>query len=297
VELYHDDRLYGLQTVVCGDPRDAEMRIPDELLKSVVFICKQGNSKASKYEFLATAFLFSVTIPEHPLPQCVYLVTAKHVIERSQFRGYDLEARVNKRGGDAEFVPLRGAWEVSDDPGCDLAVSPFPFENDAELFDCKSIDAKIVLDESARAAFKIGIGDSIFTIGLFSEHKGKRSNIPIIRTGSIAAVPSEPLEDDNSRAEYHAYLVDMISTPGLSGAPVFAFLEPDFPRDAISVPDQHGTALGTRYGRITGRGGRIYLLGVIRGHWKIDSVNMGIAIVTPIEDLMTLIKSSPRGRQ
>jgi hypothetical protein len=36
--IYHDDRLYGVNHALYGDPRKAEMRVPDQITDCVVFL-------------------------------------------------------------------------------------------------------------------------------------------------------------------------------------------------------------------------------------------------------------------
>ena len=98
-------------------------------------------------------------------------------------------------------------------------------------------------------------------------------------------MPSELLTDD-SGAEYRAYLTEVHSIGGLSGSPVFVYLAP-----ARSVgKDMHWERT-------------FILLGLVRGHWdykpslnelefgnaELQAVNMGIAIVTPIQEVMEII--------
>lgn len=286
-------RLFGIHEFVLGHPRDVQMRVPDELLKSVLFLCKKCQSRDRGYEFLATGFLFSVAIKGRQGLQCVYLVTARHVIQAASYGGYDLYARINNKNGSAQLVRLRANWVFSENDGVDVAVCASPFGDQGERLDCHPIRSDVILNDFARQVYRIGIGDSIFAIGLFAEHKGTQRNVPIVKMGNIAAVPSEPLIDSKSGQQYHAYLADMVSTAGLSGAPVFAFLEPSFPQDVIQI---HDTPVGI-HGRITGRAGRIYLLGIIRGHWELNSQNMGVAIVTPADALTTLISGNETFRE
>jgi hypothetical protein len=88
---------------------------------------------------------------------------------------------------------------------------------------------------------------------------------------------------------YLGYLVEMRSFGGLSGSPVFVRIDPDRP-----------------YGGVP-EGKRYYLLGVLRGHWNYDGpvqfpadesdpVNMGIAIVTPIADVLAILFSDEEVR-
>ena len=47
----------------------------------------------------------------------------------------------------------------------------------------------------------IGIGDEIFTVGLFNQKWGEEKNSPIMRTGIIAAMPDEPLQAFDDEGE------------------------------------------------------------------------------------------------
>jgi hypothetical protein len=101
-------------------------------------------------------------------------------------------------------------------------------------------------------------------------------------------MPGEPLEDPTSGIEYYAYLVEMRSIGGLSGSPVFAFFSLDRILSGEARPCEQ-----------TG----IFLLGLIRGHWRktgtwlsdfesseSDTINTGIAIATPIQEVVDLIE-------
>ena len=86
---------------------------------------------------------------------------------------------------------------------------------------------------------------------------------------------------------YDAYLAEIRSIGGLSGSPVFVFIGSGraYPRNLM--------------------GSKIFLLGLIRGHWdykkkmeaidfgdnELEAVNMGVATVTPIREVLTILNS------
>jgi len=149
----------------------------------------------------------------------------------------------------------------------------------------------------------IGIGDDVFAIGLFNQRWGHDRNIPIMRTGVIASMPEEPLpltnDDDEVIGKRNAYLVELRSIGGLSGSPVFVHL--DFWRHDLNQPPP---VFDGEY-RLNWH---MYMFGVISGHWdlerqdsaqdfvvhatedeEIDRLNTGIAIVTPIQEVLDII--------
>jgi hypothetical protein len=137
---------------------------------------------------------------------------------------------------------------------------------------------------------EVGVGNEVFIAGLFHRHFGQKNNIPVIRVGNIAAMPSEKVK--TRRGPIDAYLIEVRSIGGLSGSPVF-------------LP------LGTRRSMTglvisPGQLQRYYLLGLMHGHFDVreddlvdeflseddtspKSVNMGIAVVVPIEKVMETI--------
>jgi hypothetical protein len=151
----------------------------------------------------------------------------------------------------------------------------------------------------------IGLGDEVFVTGLFKGRVGEQRNIPIIRTGIISAMPDEPIKSGND--EFNVYLLELRSISGISGSPVFVYL--DRQRSVPTLLPQNANSL-------------FYFLGVIRGHWKLDkkkaegkdvlsasdadvdldaplgynkaeTLNLGIALATPAKDLWELIMTPP----
>ena len=139
---------------------------------------------------------------------------------------------------------------------------------------------------------EVGLGDEIFVSGLFRHHFGKHRNIPIVRTGNLAALGEERVET-KTFGEIDALLVEARSIGGLSGSPVFLNL---------GITRQ----IGGQIKHATGNRPIFYLLGLLHGHFdspggQVDvaeedaftneKINAGIAVVVPIEKVHEVIRA------
>jgi hypothetical protein len=274
------------------------MRVPDELKISVCFLC--GKRKNPSYEILGTGFFVSVTLPSKPEVGYLYLVTAKHIIDRAKrkkYRGFYL--RINTDAGGVDFVKVPDRWIYPKAPPSDFAIPDvavmpiYDYEVDNHLSLAAMPIQMALRDEAALQAHGVGIGDDVHLIGLFRHRYGLTRNIPIVRGGLIAAMPEEPLEDERGKL-FDGYLIEIRSISGLSGSPVIVFkqeldstvLRPLGKRQALPITFTNG-----------------YLLGLVRSHWSAKDVEMadaamddddeplntGIAIVTPIKEVVNII--------
>ena len=137
--------------------------------------------------------------------------------------------------------------------------------------------------------YDIGLGDEVFSVGLFTKYFGRSSLIPVVRTGNIAMMPKEgvPL---GCFGFCDAYLIEGRSIGGLSGSPVFC-------RNTMKMPGMNEKGQ-TKF--IAGAG-QIHLLGLVHGHWdlpiefsdleKTEAVNMGISIVIPARKILEVLFS------
>lgn len=270
------------------------MRISDNILESVCFICvKVGEGDAEADFFIGTGFFIGVpakTIKEH----FYYLVTAKHVIEDAEADGYkQFYVRVNTFDGKSLTLPLGGQWFYANNPAADVVVTPILIGGN--IFKVRFTSSNYFLTDEVLREHGVGVGDDLFTVGLFSHHWGQQKNIPIVRTGIIASMPDEPFGDEEGNL-YEAYLVEIRSIGGLSGSPVFVNIDP-----FRAHPEQTKLDLGNLK-----RG--VFLLGLVRSHWdlkkqdaasdsitarvenqEIDRLNTGIAQVTPVKDLIEIL--------
>lgn len=272
------------------------MRVPHTLLNCVCFlgINLWEGPHAGKFVSLGTGFFVGV---KHNGYDFLYIITAKHVLDEVERMNIKhLQARLNKRNGEFDFIqlPPNDHWLTVDE--ADLAILGIPVIN-STVFNYGALPLEMLATDQKLAEHSIGVGDDLFTVGLFVLRTGKRRNIPIIRTGVIAAMPepSEPLIRDGQ--PYHAYLAEMRSIGGLSGSPVFVFID-QFRIVDSNIPPGHSWMY--------------FCLGLIRGHWDLkrdiddavvtsdvrpgyskgENLNTGIALVTPSQYLVALLTSA-----
>lgn len=279
---YCDRRLGGVERWSMVNPDEVYMRIPDEIRDCVGFLGTRGHDNVMRYR--GTAFFVSVQCEDRSLDfRPHYLVTAKHCLERAQ---WPLFIRLNTKDGRSvcEELKPQDDWYRSDN-GADVAVLRF---NPSASAAYRALPREMLITPQMIQQYHVGIGDELFATGLFTYHHGEQRNLPVLRSGMIAAMPEEPLQDQDTGEKYQAYLAEMRSVGGLSGSPIF-----------IALPDDN-TATEQTYGR--DKILRFYLLGMIHGHWDVrsrsaavdfdqetDQMNVGMAIVTPIEELSFIL--------
>jgi hypothetical protein len=263
------------------------MRIPDELRECVCFIQAVWPSSQSG---IGTAFFVAVPLEgeEHWFH---YVVTAKHCIADVKTGPADTAMLlVNQVGGDRTSLRTRVSdWLLHET--ADVAVLPIGGVNPA--FDVKvwPLDRSVATEEVVLEK-NIGAGDDVFIAGLLVNHPGKTRNLPIVRLGSIAAMPEDPVERLATGPDV-VTLVEVHSIGGLSGSPVFVHLSVlrDTPEGMFLV--------GT--GGKAGSGGTSWLHGVMHGFYPNErddpdgvgeKLNTGIAIVVRIDRVLDLIYRS-----
>lgn len=264
------------------------MWIPDEVRKCVVFICVEETQDGQvRYVPRATGFVVSVPFQDTSGVNFMYLVTAKHCVEKIGNR--TMWIRLNNKSGKRIHIKVNDGiqWITHPDDAinpADIVVVPFGVSDD---FDYKSIPSEMFVTKDQVENGTIAVGNDVFIIGLFSRHFGEDKNHPIVRTGSIAMLPDEKIETGDGKRD--AYLIEARSIGGISGSPVF-FLESPMKNGSYTL-GQPAFRLG----------------GLIHGHWDIPadaidapmengentSVNMGIAIVTPAYKIWETLNQPP----
>lgn len=206
-----------------------------------------------------------------------FLVTARHVVDG--IRGLGMESvwlRVNIKDGSSCWIETKVVDWIPhpSDPTVDVTVIPLTF---GQNWDHMMLAGWGITEEKLKSR-GVAVGDAVFITGLFRHHQGARRNIPIARHGNVACLNEELVS--TWLGQMDAYLIEVKSIGGLSGSPVFLNLGPT------------KTDEGKDYDEI-------YLLGLIHGHFDLDSgtvdsivedfglgksrghVNTGIAIVVP----------------
>lgn len=304
--MFIDNRCGNRDRVFLEKPVDFDMRIPEHLRQSVVYLGRKLDGAKGPYiHFAGTGFFVHVdsSIKDRGF---VYLVTAKHVVEQLALGDWVMRANV-KGGGFRDFEGKKDhkwCFHPTEHDSTDVAVTSIP---DVSDLDWVKLHHEFLLDESLFAANGIGAGDDVFIIGLFNRMRGNSRNQPIVRTGNIALIP-DPGErvpsvkiGINKYVDADAYLIEARSIGGVSGSPVFVRMtvreevRVGFAQPYRDYPDYYQTS------RSYLLPGPIYCMGLINGHWDIDpmlkndgaqddkkkneTVNLGIAIVIPAKKI------------
>lgn len=265
--------------------REKSMLIPDEIKQCVAFLlCK----RRTEMHLAGTVFFVGVAIPDTNR-MVVYAITAKHVIDAIKEHGDNEEVifRLNKTDGNFLLLSTKCADWVTHpfDSSVDVAICPvgnLPENVEFKIYPANSFLTKQIIERE-----KIGIGEEVFTVGLFTQHSGKNKNIPIVRVGNIAAMPEEKI------GHIDGYIIEARSFGGLSGSPVFAHL------GVTRNIDGSTRFANSAYGIF-------YLLGLIHGHWdesiilsdipmldslkqEVKKVNYGLAVAVPSEIILEVL--------
>lgn len=289
--------------------RDDDMRINELLRKSIIFLGVVDETGA----FVPYGTGFVVMWAQEAIDVAfTYLVTAKHVLDDMHASGRPLVGRFNTKDGAAAVGSVNAIKDWYYHPNnnkCDVAICQFNAGNG--LVDYRGIllnDAVAgsssekkgaALTEAYIAENNIGCGDEVFTAGLLVRHFGASKNIPVVRTGNIAAMPEEPVDLGNKLGYQSVYLIESRSIGGLSGSPVFLHTLP-------YRIDQTGK-LGRMHGHQTE-----YLMGINIGLFEtgahsdklpadtetrrdhfLETMSAGIAVVVPIQRVIEIITETP----
>jgi len=269
------------------------MRVPESIRKSVAFLGYRN--AAGEFNFAGTGFFLGRGVDDLNI-SFRYLVTARHVIDGIRDKGLDLVyVRLNRADGTSEWFSTNAAkWHGhGDGKAIDVAFMQLPgsfpwSELDHQWFPMKGIATPEVIERE-----KIGVGEELFTVGLFHRHIGKLKNIPVVRVGNIAAMPEEPVP--TRVGDIEAYLTESRSIGGLSGSPVFVHL------GALRL-------INGEISKSANDHGTFFLLGLVFGHFDsgvsdaddlvVDAtigdkrINMGIGVVIPAMKITETIQRS-----
>lgn len=167
------------------------MRIPETFRKCVVFLGRIGtDGRGEEYpHFGGTGFIVSVPGPLCADRHYLYLVTAKHVVDR--LAGSEWIVRANAADGQIQNFkasPRRKWWfHPSEEDVTDVAVTNFEGSN---KLDYTIVPVQSFLDDSQISDNGIGAGDDVFMVGLFTKMQGQQKMLPLVRMGNVAMIPS-----------------------------------------------------------------------------------------------------------
>jgi hypothetical protein len=240
----------------------------------------------------------------------IYFVTARHLIEQAgqKLGSSRITIRVNQLGGGTAdiVVPVDRFIQSRIDGSVDVTVTRL-----MEISDTYRIVPLPLWGNYFSDGIRIGEGTATATIGLFHRVIGKNSNVPIVRTGTIASLPGEPIQTGYGDAKM--YIIESRSLGGLSGAPVLAILpvwqNPRATTEIVDDPfgDMFGQSIGPRIKTRVDMKNVYKLIGITHGHWDallssengktheikrsdLERINEGLSLVTPVEALDALLE-------
>ncbi|MCE9524522.1 MAG: hypothetical protein K8R36_00540 [Planctomycetales bacterium] len=182
-------------------------------------------------------------------------------------------------------------WEFHDDAKIDAAILPLDWT--AIKFSTlahKCIPAEWFLSDEEIDRIGLGPGNELYFPGLFSRHHGNEANIPVLRVGTLAAMPNELVRTKLGLARVH--LAEMRSIGGHSGSPVFVNLDDLGDRWKIKEMQE----------AVSGKETMAQLLGIVHGFFPIakdgfvatmptddfsrEDFNSGVAAIVPARDIL-----------
>jgi hypothetical protein len=280
------------------------MRVPPADLNCVAYVCAEHNGQVTP---VATAFLVQLKTAHNdaPVQHFYYWVTAEHVINNIERNPI---LRINRKtGSPLEWPTHKEQWRKT--LRSDVCAIAFWVGNDtwSEL-DTHGIDTDIFIapDQSlgprsdipkTGVPLTVALGDEVLFFGLFAQHYGYSRNLPIVRFGTIARIPTDEkivieIDQHPTKREIMAYLVEARSWGGQSGSPALWTNEFTFrPKDRPYRPEESFDQ------RLSG------LLGLVSSHFDIRQraeaktleaeistrLNTGIAIIVPAHEILTLL--------
>ncbi len=260
------------------------MLVPNDLLSCCAFV---GHKMVDGTEVWRGTAFFVGRPGKKPGLHFSYTVTAAHVIRNIIAKGIDhVLVRCNKKGGGVDYAQTNPSdWLLHQSrDNCDVAVligAPH------DQTDIKSLSDTMIVPQSALSENDIYVGTDVFWTGLFTSHVGTTRNELLVRTGHIAALPSDGVK--TPLGLMNAYLIDGIPLGGFSGSPVFS---------------NHGTLKSVDGVIRTANSPIIRLIGMLHGHFTIDratiegmgaaadmepSIHTGIGVVIRADDIVEML--------
>jgi hypothetical protein len=230
------------------------MRLGHDARRAVVFFGVKNSEGGITYG--GTGFL--VAVPFSRDYAVHYLVTCRHVAKHLDV---DFVIRGNDRDGSAFALDVdQLQWVYHQDDTVDVAIAPLLLHEQA--WDRVYLPIDVFLGDAEKP--NVLCGDDIAIVGLFRLHFGKGRNIPIVHSGTIAALADAnekvPIEDRVSGkiTLTEAHLVEAQTLEGLSGSPVFIQQYAGLPFEQPSFAGRQETVFAM---------GAVRLLGMYSGAW------------------------------
>jgi len=203
--------------------------IPENVKKTVAFIYAKNDS--GKIVPNGTGFFVGIqNTNDKSNLYAVYLVTAKHVLEKNKNGDYlkEIQVRLNTKDSLSKSIPVNLYSDglnknifTHKDSTVDIAVIPlFP---DTNIFDFLVLTNEYLTSKSDFKNLNIKEGSEIFFTGMFTPYLGDKRIYPIVRFGKVALVTDEKIPWGKGELA-ELYLAESSSYGGNSGSPVFFYL-------------------------------------------------------------------------
>lgn len=147
------------------------------------------------------------------------LVTAAHVLNQMPGQTMRIGWRTALPDGSWKFDPQPAAIRAPDDqpiwtrhPDRDIAVMEITAP---DAFARAAIPLGWLADQNTLAAYQVGPGDELFSLGFPRGLSSNRAGFPILRVGRVASWPLSPV------TAFPTFLLDFTVFPGNSGGPIF----------------------------------------------------------------------------
>jgi hypothetical protein len=250
------------------------LSIPNEVQNCVAFI--GYDTSAGNLKLLGSCFFIEYHLEDEIFQ---YLVTAGHLLDEIRGNGIaETQIRINLKSGIAASVAIPiDTWLRP--PNSDIAITPVRL---ADVHDHSAIVPALWIEDAAENSNRPNVGNELFIPGLFWPHHGRTKNIPIMRVGSISALPGE--EFQFRQISLTGYLIECRSIGGVIGSPVFR---------QTSGFDGMALILSTP---------GFQFLGLVQDHFDLENdpnrapydergkINLGLGIVIPSNQIINSIK-------
>lgn len=284
--------------------REGLMQVVEQITHCVGFI-----GMPTERGFLATGSCFFVQWTEET-EAFIYMITAKHLVRpftdrlETQPATNDIWVRINSKQGKPKLVKTAARdWVPHSDRHVDVCIHTFDLRAQDDDLEMSTLALPaMALNDQTKKIHGLNLGDGVFIPSVFVGRIGENSNIPVLRTASIAALPLEPIRFGSPSRP--AYLVETHSLGGTSGAPVFLHTQPSRIPGGVRLPpprqDSEGRTemqivpyilLGMVLGSHGGQYGEDFV--VPEGEERIISTdaefNAGLSVVVPIDQILEVL--------
>src|SRR5574341_2094971 len=262
------------------------------LASAVIFLFAEGLGVP-----IGTAFIVGSPVPGKEGQFVPLVVTAKHVIgDHARILGrFSTQEGKTPATVPYDLVSLRKAgdlWEHSD-PGVDIVVFRTLHLADAKY---NVVPLDLVASREIFTSQGIQTTDRIVFPGLLVNFMGLSRNFPVVRNGSIALIPDEPVPMKyrvGSRVvetKQEIILIDGTAVPGASGSPVFLWPGPRLQGGAFTVGGTQPYVLGVLHGFYPALPREVMEVNVAKA-LQMFAENSGVAILFPSWRLREIIDS------